>query len=53
MIIKDIVREVFSIELKEISNLLTVNFDNAIYVILKCKGEFIITGMGKSEIIAN
>lgn len=55
MNIKDIAREVFMIESKEIShlsNLLTDDFDNSVNVILNCKGKFIISGMGKSGIVA-
>jgi arabinose-5-phosphate isomerase len=52
--IKNIAKEVFSIEAKAIlnlSNLLTDDFEKVVQDILVCKGKFIISGMGKSGII--
>ncbi|WP_152632903.1 KpsF/GutQ family sugar-phosphate isomerase [Aliarcobacter butzleri] len=49
-----IAKEVFEIESKEIanlSNLLTDDFEHAIYAVLNCKGKFVICGMGKSGLI--
>ena len=54
MNIKNIAKEVFEIESKEIanlSNLLTDDFEKAINEVINCKGKFIISGMGKSGII--
>ena len=54
MNIKNIAKEVFEIESKEIanlSNLLTDDFENAVKSIFESKGKFIISGMGKSGII--
>jgi len=54
MDIKNIAKEVFEIEAKEIANLsnyLTDDFENAVTSILNTKGKFIISGMGKSGII--
>jgi arabinose-5-phosphate isomerase len=54
MNINDIAKEVFEIEAREIaklSNQLTQDFEDAINAILKTKGKFIISGMGKSGII--
>jgi len=54
MNIIEIAKEIFEIESKEIknlSNLLTNDFKNAIQDIFKCKGKFIISGMGKSGLI--
>lgn len=54
MNIKNIAKEVFKIESKQIlnlSNLLTVDFENAVHTVFKAKGKFIICGMGKSGII--
>jgi len=54
MDIKNIAKEVFEIEAKEISNLsnyLTDDFENAIKAVLNTSGKFIISGMGKSGII--
>ncbi|MBT5492374.1 KpsF/GutQ family sugar-phosphate isomerase [bacterium] len=54
MNIKNIAKEVFEIESKEIenlANLLTADFENAVNAVLNCKGKFIISGMGKSGII--
>ncbi|WP_461642365.1 KpsF/GutQ family sugar-phosphate isomerase [Labilibaculum euxinus] len=50
-----IAKEVFEIESKEIanlSNLLTEDFEYAVNAVFKTKGKFIISGMGKSGIIA-
>jgi len=50
----EIAKEVFEIESKEIrnlSNLLTEDFQNAIDLILNSSGKLIISGMGKSGII--
>ena len=55
MNINTIAKEVFEIESKEITNLsklLTDDFGKAVNAILKTKGKFIISGMGKSGIIA-
>jgi len=52
--IKNIAKEVFSIEAKAIlnlSNLLTDDFEKVVQDILVCKGKLIISGMGKSGII--
>ncbi|MBL4710089.1 MAG: KpsF/GutQ family sugar-phosphate isomerase [Flavobacteriales bacterium] len=52
--ILEIAKSIFEIESKEIknlSNLLTDDFENAVKLVLKCKGKFIISGMGKSGII--
>lgn len=54
MNIRGIAEEVFEIESKEIanlSNLLTIDFENAVKSIINSKGKFIITGMGKSGIV--
>jgi len=54
MDIKDIAKEVFEIESKEIenlSNLLTEDFTHTVNAVLKTSGKFIISGMGKSGII--
>ena len=54
MNINNIAREVFSIEAKAIEGLasnLTLDFENTVKNILKCKGKLIISGMGKSGII--
>jgi len=54
MNIRNIAKEVFDIESKEIKNLskfLDSNFDNAINSIINSKGKVIISGMGKSGII--
>jgi len=54
MDIKNIAKEVFEIEAREIANLannLTVEFEKAVEAILKCRGKLIISGMGKSGII--
>ncbi len=54
MNIKNIAKEVFSIEAKAIahlSNLLTDDFEKAVKDILLCHGKLIISGMGKSGII--
>ena len=54
MNIRRIAEEVFEIESKEIaslSNLLTIDFENAVKSIIKCRGKLIITGMGKSGIV--
>ena len=54
MDIQHIAKEVFLIEAEAITNLvgnLTEDFDSTIEAILKCKGKFIISGMGKSGII--
>jgi len=52
--IKNIAKEVFELEAKEIanlSNLLTDDFENSVTAVLKSKGKFIVSGMGKSGII--
>jgi arabinose-5-phosphate isomerase len=54
MNIKDIAKEVFSIEAKSIADLsalLTDDFDKAVVDILACEGKLIVSGMGKSGII--
>ncbi len=54
MDIKNIAKDVFEIEAKEIaklSNLLTSDFEDAINAVLNTNGKFIISGMGKSGII--
>lgn len=54
MNLKNIAKEVFKIESKEIeklSNLLTDDFEKAIREVIKSKGKFIICGMGKSGLI--
>lgn len=54
MNIKNIAKEVFEIESKEISNLsnlLTDDFERAINAVMNSKGKFIICGMGKSGLI--
>jgi arabinose-5-phosphate isomerase len=54
MNIKNIAKEVFEIESKEISNLsslLTSDFESSINIIIESKGKLIISGMGKSGII--
>jgi arabinose-5-phosphate isomerase len=54
MNIKNVAKEVFAIESKQIeqlSNNLTDDFSNVINDVFKCKGKFIICGMGKSGII--
>ena len=51
----EIAKEVFTTEAKAIINLsknLTTDFENSVYQILKCKGKLIVSGMGKSGIIA-
>lgn len=53
--IKRIAKEVFAIEANQInnlSNLLTDDFDNSVEAILHSKGKVILSGMGKSGIIA-
>ncbi len=53
--VKEIAKEVFAIEAKQInnlSNLLTNDFDKSIEAILNSKGKLILSGMGKSGIIA-
>jgi len=52
--ILDIAKEVFETESKEIANLaqlLTDDFQDAIYAVLNSKGKLIVSGMGKSGII--
>ena len=54
MNIKKIAEEVFEIESKEIANLtnlLTVDFENSVKSIFNSKGKLIISGMGKSGIV--
>jgi len=54
MNIKNIAKEVFEIESKEILNLsalLTNDFEGAVNTVFNCDGKFIISGMGKSGII--
>ena len=54
MNIRRIAEEVFDIESKEIANLstlLTIDFENAIKSIIKSRGKFIVSGMGKSGIV--
>ena len=54
MNIRRIAEEVFEIESKEIanlSNLLTIDFENAVKSIISSKGKLIISGMGKSGIV--
>lgn len=54
MNINNIAKEVFEIESKEIknlSNLLTSDFENAVKSVFNTKGKFIVCGMGKSGII--
>lgn len=54
MNVKNIVKEVFEIESKEIanlSNLLTDDFESAVNAVYSSKGKFIICGMGKSGLI--
>ncbi len=54
MNIKNIAKEVFEIESKEIanlSNLLTEDFEEAVKAVYNSKGKFIISGMGKSGLI--
>ncbi len=54
MYIKDMAKEVFKIESQQISNLsnlLTIDFEEAVNAILNSKGKIIISGMGKSGII--
>lgn len=54
MQINEYAKEVFEIESQQIlnlSNLLTNDFEKAVYAILNSKGKFIISGMGKSGII--
>ncbi len=54
MNIQNIAKEVFEIqsqEIKNLSNFLDSNFDNAINSIINSKGKVIISGMGKSGII--
>lgn len=54
MNIKNIAKEVFEIESKEIanlSNLLTDDFGKAVNAVINSKGKFIICGMGKSGLI--
>jgi arabinose-5-phosphate isomerase len=55
MDIKNIAKEVFQIESNEIanlSNLLTDDFTNTILAVFKSKGKLILSGMGKSGLIA-
>jgi arabinose-5-phosphate isomerase len=52
--IKEIAKEVFDIESKEIANLsnnITEDFEKAVRAIFECSGKLIISGMGKSGII--
>ena len=54
MNIKNIAKEVFEIESKEIydlSSLLTSDFEISVNIIIGSKGKFIISGMGKSGIV--
>ena len=54
MNIRKIAEEVFEIESKEIanlSNLLTIDFEDAVKSIINSKGKLIISGMGKSGIV--
>lgn len=54
MNIKNIAKEVFEIESKEIanlSNLLTDDFEKSVKAVVNGKGKFIICGMGKSGLI--
>ncbi len=54
MNIKEIAKEVFSIEAKEIENLynnITEDFEKSVRDIFKSKGKLIVSGMGKSGII--
>ncbi len=54
MDIKKIAIDVFESEAKEIENLsnrITVDFENSVKKIFNCKGKLIISGMGKSGII--
>ncbi len=54
MEINHIAKEVFDIEsesIKNLSSLLTDDFEKAIRIILDCNGKFIISGMGKSGLI--
>ncbi len=54
MNIKNIAKEVFEIESKEIANLsnfLTDDFEKAVKAVVSSSGKFIISGMGKSGII--
>ncbi len=54
MNIKEIAKEVFSIEAKEIDNLsnnITEDFEKSVKDIFKSKGKLIVSGMGKSGII--
>jgi arabinose-5-phosphate isomerase len=54
MNIKNIAKEVFEIESKEIANLsnfLTDDFEQAVNAVINSKGKFIICGMGKSGLI--
>ena len=54
MNIRGIAEEVFEIESKEIanlSNLLTIDFENAVKSINNCNGKLIVSGMGKSGIV--
>ncbi len=54
MNIKEIAKEVFSIEAKEIENLsnnITEDFEKSVKDIFKSKGKLIVSGMGKSGII--
>ena len=54
MNIKNIAKEVFkieSIEIKNLSKLLTEDFENSLVKILNSKGKLILCGMGKSGII--
>ncbi|WP_044418050.1 KpsF/GutQ family sugar-phosphate isomerase [Halarcobacter anaerophilus] len=54
MSIKEIAKQVFEIESKEIlnlSNLLTNDFEQAVQAVYDSKGKFIICGMGKSGLI--
>jgi arabinose-5-phosphate isomerase len=54
MNIRRIAEEVFEIESREIANLsslLTIDFENAVKSIIKCKGKLIVSGMGKSGIV--
>ena len=54
MNLKNIAKEVFTIQSQEILNLsnnLTNDFENAVNAVFNSKGKFIICGMGKSGII--
>ena len=52
----DLANEVFQIEIDsliKVKNNLNKNFFDAIKLIINCSGKLVITGMGKSGIIAN